>query len=377
MNNQRVRLLIVSHSLSGGGAERFTSTLIANLNRNKFEVLVCLVYNKISYFVPNYILIKVLNKQKFWHLGRVIINLQKTIDQFSPHIVLSTIADMSRITGLALKLSKIKPNWVARIGNNPALANSGWQKLLNEVWNKYIFSGVDQFIANSKGLALGFSAFYPNVADKVNSIYNPVDYSLIDRLSQDPVDYIGSSKEPVILSVGRLHQTKRPDILLAAFDRLRRRLSAKLVICGAGPLQDKLAQEVTSRGLNDYVRLLGFQSNPYALMRQATLFVMTSDHEGLPNALIEAQGLGLPAVATNCPYGPDEIIENGKTGILTKLGDSQAIAESMERVLLDSNLREKMGIAARKRSRKLFDLQSNIKKWEQLLRVRPKINWQF
>ena len=88
---------------------------------------------------------------------------------------------------------------------------------------------------------------------------------------------------------------------------------------------------------------------------------------GTKTFLIAAYGRGLSAAAMNCPNVPDEIIENGKTGILTKVGVSQAIAEAMERILLNSKLREKMVRAARKRARKLFDLQSNMAKWEQLL----------
>jgi len=120
--------------------------------------------------------------------------------------------------------------------------------------------------------------------------------------------------------------------------------------------------------LDDSVKLLGFQENPYALMRRATVFVMTSDHEGLPNALIEAQGLGIPAVSTRCPYGPDEIIEDGKTGILTDVGDSPAIAKAIEELLVNPVHREEMAQAAKKRARELFDKSTQIKAWENILR---------
>jgi glycosyltransferase involved in cell wall biosynthesis len=102
-------------------------------------------------------------------------------------------------------------------------------------------------------------------------------------------------------------------------------------------------------------------------MRLATLFVMTSDHEGLPNALIEAQGLGIPAVSTHCLYGPEEIIEHGKTGLLTEVGDSKSIATATEKILTDKPLLAAMGKAAKLRSRQLFDKTVLIPKWEKML----------
>jgi glycosyltransferase involved in cell wall biosynthesis len=82
---------------------------------------------------------------------------------------------------------------------------------------------------------------------------------------------------------------------------------------------------------------------------------MTSDHEGLPNALIEAQGLGLPAVSTLCPWGPDEIIEDGATGLLVPVGDVEAFADGILSILSDAPRRRSMGLAAAARSRRLFD----------------------
>jgi glycosyltransferase involved in cell wall biosynthesis len=143
-----------------------------------------------------------------------------------------------------------------------------------------------------------------------------------------------------------------------------------LWICGDGPLREKTSRDIAARGLGDSVKLLGFQQNPYALMRQATVFVMTSDHEGLPNALIEAQGLGIPAVSTRCPYGPDEIIEDGKTGILVNVGDSRAIAEAIEGLLTNPQRRKEMAEAARNRARSLFDKSTLIKAWEDVLMER-------
>jgi glycosyltransferase involved in cell wall biosynthesis len=102
-------------------------------------------------------------------------------------------------------------------------------------------------------------------------------------------------------------------------------------------------------------------------MRQAAIYVLSSDYEGLPNALIEAQGLGLPAVATRCPHGPEEIIDDGKTGLLTPVGDARELAEAMVKLLSNEPRRRQMGQAAKLYARRLFDASHLTRGWEQVM----------
>lgn len=103
-------------------------------------------------------------------------------------------------------------------------------------------------------------------------------------------------------------------------------------------------------------------------MQLADIYLLSSDHEGLPNALIEAQGLGIPAVATRCEYGPDEIVEDGKTGILTEVGNTHEIAAALNMLLKNSKMRKEMGKAAKERARRLFDKAGLTIKWENLIK---------
>ncbi|MDY6879913.1 MAG: glycosyltransferase, partial [Thermodesulfobacteriota bacterium] len=350
--------------------ERFTSTLLSHLNRDKFKLMLCLVHDDRDYFLPDYVPVMSLDKQKPWHFWQAIFRLRRIIEQTRPRIVLSTIAYINRMTGLALTQCPAKPIWIARVGNDPAFEACGWFQVLIDGWNRFTYSQVDRLITNSEGLALGVKSSYPFAEGRIHTIYNPTDFEFIDQLSQQPFDLLHNSDIPVVISVGRLDNQKRPDVLLESFAQVRRHTPAVLWICGDGPLREKTARDIAARGLGDSVKLLGFQQNPYALMRQATVFVMTSDHEGLPNALIEAQGLGIPAVSTRCPYGPDEIIEDGKTGILVNVGDSRAIAEAIEGLLTNPQHRKEMAEAARNRARSLFDKSTLIKAWEDVLMER-------
>ena len=128
-----------------------------------------------------------------------------------------------------------------------------------------------------------------------------------------------------------------------------------------------LEQEIVRRGLSGAVDLLGFEANPHRRMREADVYVLTSDYEGLPNALIEAQSLGLPAVSTRCPSGPDEIIQDGTTGLLAPVGDAVAISELLDRLLSRPEATRAMGQAAAARMVDHFDCRAAVHAWESFL----------
>ena len=136
---------------------------------------------------------------------------------------------------------------------------------------------------------------------------------------------------------------------------------------GDGPLAEEVRRRAAARGVSEAVDLLGFCDNPFPLMRAADLFLLASDYEGLPNALIEAQGLGLPAVATRCPTGPEEIVADGETGRLVPVGDMDALAAAAEEILADEGRRRAMGEAAARRARERFSLAAVLPRWEELL----------
>ena len=141
---------------------------------------------------------------------------------------------------------------------------------------------------------------------------------------------------PVILGIGRLTQAKGFSTLIHAFSRIREnQCLARLIILGEGDERSHLEQLISELGIESEVSLPGFHQNPYFLLRNASVFVLSSLWEGLPTVLIEALACGTAIVSTNCPSGPDEILESGKYGELVPVGDSdllsQAIVKGVER----------------------------------------------
>ncbi|MCH8504966.1 MAG: glycosyltransferase [Ectothiorhodospiraceae bacterium] len=151
----------------------------------------------------------------------------------------------------------------------------------------------------------------------------------------EPVDHpwLADKTCPVILSAGRLVPQKDYATLLRAFARLRERREARLIIVGKGRDQEELEALSKELGIQDAVDLPGFVDNPYAWMARSDVFALSSRWEGLVNVVMEALGLGVPIVSTDCPSGPREILAGGRYGILVPMKDPDALAEGIDRTL--------------------------------------------
>ena len=151
-----------------------------------------------------------------------------------------------------------------------------------------------------------------------------------------------------LVSVGRLTAQKNQALLIRAFARVAGETADDLLLYGAGELREELQGLIDSLGLHGRVKLMGLSSDVPNAIKDAKCFLMSSDYEGLPNALLEAMALGLPCVSTDCKGGgPAMVIEDGVNGLLVPMGDEEALAGAMRRVLRDPEGAESMGRAAR------------------------------
>lgn len=173
-------------------------------------------------------------------------------------------------------------------------------------------------ITNSNGTAQVLIQKYHINPNKVSCIYNPKDIQKIQELKNEVItETFFQTHEPILLTAGRLVPQKGHVHLIRIFAELKKRYSCKLVICGVGPLENQLKLLVHDLQIEDDVLFLGWCDNPYKYMARSTIFVLPSLYEGQPNALIEALICGCPIVATDCDFGPREILEDGKYGLLS------------------------------------------------------------
>jgi len=187
--------------------------------------------------------------------------------------------------------------------------------------------GSRRLVAVSQGVAADLQTRFGADRKRLRVIPNPFDFAAIRALAAEPCP--ARSTEAYILHVGRFAAQKRHDLLLAAFSRAD--LPHKLVLLT--PPDAKLAALIAQLQLTHRVVITGFQANPYPWMAGAEVLVLCSDHEGLPNVLIEALACGTRVVSTDCPSGPREILGGELAQWLVPCNDAEALALAMRAAL--------------------------------------------
>jgi glycosyltransferase involved in cell wall biosynthesis len=209
----------------------------------------------------------------------------------------------------------------------------------------------DAVVANSAAAAAHAIASEPVLPAKVRVIRNgvapapPMTAADQKRIRAE----LGAPEGHDLLLVGCLANylpVKAHDALIDAFAVVVRSVpAARLYLMGEGPMRDAMERQVASLGLSDRIRLLGSVSQPRALLGGFDVMVQASRREGLPNALLESAAAGRPIVATAAGGSP-EIVIDGDTGILVPIGDENALAAGLIRLLADPDLRLRLGQSA-------------------------------
>jgi len=158
-------------------------------------------------------------------------------------------------------------------------------------------------------------------------IYNPFDFNEIRNLAQDNNIY---ANQKYIVHVGRFVDAKRHDILLKAY--VKSKIQYKLILLGQGNNENHIRKLVSKLDIEDNVIFAGFHPNPYPIIKDAKMLVLSSDFEGLPTVLIESLILNTPAVSTNCKSGANEILTNKLQKFLSPIGDYEALAINIKKM---------------------------------------------
>jgi glycosyltransferase involved in cell wall biosynthesis len=218
-----------------------------------------------------------------------------------------------------------------------------------------LYPAADVHVAVSRGSAKDLHLVFGIPAEEITTIYNGVD---LDRIRQDSgaslpaalSDLLRPDGRLKLVSAGRLAPQKAHRDLLSAVAKVSAQCPCDLLLLGEGPLEGELRRTASNFGIEQSVHFLGWQPNPYSIIRAADLFVLSSHWEGLPTVLIEALAVGTPVVSTDCPYGPREILLDGLGGILSPVNDPDALARSILHLAADPVERARLGGVGRSRS---------------------------
>ncbi len=199
---------------------------------------------------------------------------------------------------------------------------------------KFFYKFADVVVANSQETAKDLSKF---INKTVEFSYNPTINKRVDNLKNELINekWFLEDKREVIISVGRLSYEKDFMTLLKAYHLFDNKKQYKLVILGDGEEREELIHFIEKNNLKNDVYLPGFVKNPYKFLNHSSLFVLSSVYEGLPNVLIEALYLGIPAISTKCKSGPAEILIDER--LLVDVGDYKSMAKKMEFMLNNKN----------------------------------------
>ena len=361
-------LLFVAPNLGGGGAERALVHIINALDRARFQPHLALFQREgvflgeLASDVPVYEVqptdrgLVHRNWLRIQALGRL-------YDEVHPALVMSLLWQANAVMLLAAGLGHLLAPVVINEQTAPqaSLRADARRRLLWPIARR-LYRRASHVVAISQGIGAEIVDRLSIAPGRVSVIHNPVPVQQVVEQAREPVSF-KISRAPAIMAVGRLVPLKNYPLLLRAVALVLREQDVELYILGDGPEREPIERLAATLGMAAHVHLLGFLPNPYPYIAQADLFALSSDHEGFGNVLVEAMALGVPVVATDCPYGPREILAGGQYGLLVPPGDQRALADCLLSLLRDPHMRDRFGMEGRRRAED-FSIQKIIPQYE-------------
>ena len=360
---------VVSEKINWLADHGFTITLVTYeqgehpvvfpLHANIHVVDIDTVFYKYSHLSPIRKFIKY-RKQKRLFAKR----LKNVVDDFSPNIIITTAYSMevakqiAQVSGNA-KLIMESHETCFSIGKEYTHQSHSLVRLIAHIYDK-------SFYRNMKGFDLvvclteGDAKEWRKHISRTEVIPNPLSYfpTLKDKKGEEEMCRI--------ISAGRLEPVKGYDMLVDAFSLIADKCpNWHVAIFGKGSREGELRKQIENKGLENRVLVLPPTSNIYEEYQKSDFYVLTSHHEGLGMVMLEAMSCEIPCVAYRCDYGPEEIIEHQRTGLLVKNGDVQSLANAMLWMIEHPSERIAMGKRAREAVKK-YDKEQIMKKWERL-----------
>ncbi len=345
-----MKIIFITSTLTSGGSERVMSLLANELGKRGHDVsIICL--NKHIVFYPIDKQIKIIFAEEKIDNGNTIkkcLWLRGYVRKEKPDVVIPFMEAVYCLTLLSLIGSGIPIVSSERIDprRSPFVRN---------ILRRIFLPLTTHLVVQTREIKQFYPAF---IRKKTSVIYNPVTDKIFDLSIE--------KKERRIISVGRLYPQKNHKMLIEAFGKIAQEYSDySLTIFGEGPLRKELEDLVVRLKLTDRVFLPGRTENILTELNRSMLFCLSSDYEGMSNALIEAICLGLPIVTTKVS-GVEELIQDGENGRVTNIKDVDAFSNAIKEVLSDIKLRSSFS-KKNKEKAGCFKIETIANQWENLM----------
>lgn len=349
---QNKKLLIVLGSLGRGGAERVISIISDYFCNDGWDITIALLLNnKVDYQINEKIKIVDLSGSTNSRIRRLpgwISGIRHLVKKERPNAILSFAARINIITQLSCL--GLRQNIIVSERNDPF--SDGRSKIV-DILTKLLYPKASAVVFQTK---------------RAESYFKKINLKNATIIA-NPIAVKCFAKEPTkgkVVTVGRLTKQKNHIILLHAFyETLKKIPYANLYIFGKGEMREQLLKLSEELDISEHVHLMGNVFDIHEQIADAELFVLSSDYEGLSNALLEALMMGLPCISTNCA-GADEYIKPYVNGILVNIGDAEELASKMIELLSDRNKAKALGEEAHRNSG-AFDKKNVLKQWYALI----------
>ncbi|NYB74508.1 glycosyltransferase [Sedimentibacter hydroxybenzoicus DSM 7310] len=326
------KICFILASLNVGGVEKNTLRLIKKLLDKGYQVDLLVVRNEGVYReqLDKRTNIIYLNNKKISHS---IIKISNYLKENRPDAFISAKDYINIIVILANVLSGTKTKTIISTRTQVSIelnTQKRFNRIINKLLMKITYPFATHLVAVSKGVANDLASIIGVDSNTINVIYNPIVDEEIKKRKKLHVDIENKNdNEAMLVCAGRLTTQKDYPTLLNAMEIVKIYKNVKLIILGEGDQRKKIEDMIHKLNLEDFVYLKGNVTNPYPYMRAADLFVLSSKWEGFGNVIVESLAVGTPIVSTDCPSGPNEILNNGEYGILVPVGNAKLLAKGI------------------------------------------------
>lgn len=358
LGSEEMKLMFHTRILGGGGAERVLVNLANDFTKKTGNEVVLVAMHpikneyeisenvRVKYLFPKRYEGSVLKRDFYW-----VRRLRRIINEENPDAVLAFLP----IPCLSVLVSSIgqKCKIVLSVRSDPKFE---YPNFILRVLAKTLYRFADTVVFQTQEQR----EFFPKKVQKKSVI---IMNQVKEKFFQ--TDIVNCRKN--IVTTGRLLEEKNQKMLIEAFAKISDKITDNLIIYGEGKLRKELEDIVKEKDLIGRVFLPGHTQDVIGSIKGAKMFVLSSDCEGMPNALLEAMALGIPCISTDCPCGgPREIITNGENGFLVPVNDADSLAEKMLELINNEELQNKFSKEARESATK-FKPDKIFCEWEKVL----------